>query len=115
QVILDWPNLHRDATEIGLDIVMANWWTDKTKPEEIDRGLELARQVDPARLAANSVMDEPELNSPETPLSFYVDLYDQLRQRRDRELPGVRLEISHAGPRASWDQRYYDYFSALYE
>ena len=115
QVMLDWPNLHRDATEIGLDVVLANWWTDKTKPEEIDRGIELAKQVDLARLAGISVMDEPELNSPETPLSFYVDLYDQLRQRRDRELPGVRLEISHAGPRASWDQRYYDYFSALYE
>jgi hypothetical protein len=95
--------------------VMANWWTDKTKPEEIDRGIELAKQVDPARLAGISIMDEPERNSPETPFSFYTDLYDQLRQRRDREFPGVRLEISHAGPYASWDQRYYDYFSVLYE
>jgi hypothetical protein len=115
QVMLDWPNLHRDATEIGLDVVMANWWTDKTRPEEIDRGIELARQVDPARLAGVSIMDEPERNSPETPFSFYVDLYERLRQRRDRELPGVRLEISHSGPYASWDQRYYDYFSVLYE
>ncbi|MBL8852044.1 MAG: hypothetical protein JNG89_20395 [Planctomycetaceae bacterium] len=115
QVMLDWPNLHQDATSIGLDVVLANWWTDKTPPEEIDRSLELARQVDPARLAGISVMDEPELNAPETPFGFYVDLYGQLRQRRDRELPGVRLEISHAGPRASWDQRHYDYFSFLYE
>jgi hypothetical protein len=115
QVVLDWPNLHGDATEIGLDVVLANWWTDKTKPEEIDRGIELARQVDPARLAGISVMDEPELNAPETPFSFYVDLYERLRQQLARELPGVRLEISHAGPHASWDQRYYDHFSALYE
>lgn len=115
QVILDWPNLHRDATEIGLDVVLANWWTDKTMSEEIDRGIELARHVDPARLAGISVMDEPERNAPETPFSFYVDLYDQLRRRLDRELPGVRLEISHTGPYASWDQRYYDYFATLYE
>lgn len=115
QVMLDWPNLHRDATEIGLDVVLANWWTDKTKPEEIERGIELAKQVDPARLAAISVMDEPELNSPETPFSFYVDLYGRLRQRLGRELPGVRLEISHAGPKARWDQRHYDYFASLYE
>lgn len=115
QVILDWPNLHHDATEIGLDVVLANWWTDKTKPEEIDRRIELAKQVDPARLAGISVMDEPERNSPDTPFSFYVDLYHQLRLRLDRELPGVPLEISHAGPYASWDQRYYDYFASLYE
>ena len=115
QVILDWPNLHADATAIGLDVVLANWWTDNTQPEQIDRALELARQVDPARLAGISVMDEPERNSPGTPFRFYVDLYDQLRQRLDGELPGVPLEISHAGPYASWDQRYYDYFAALYE
>lgn len=115
QVILDWPNLHPDATKIGLDVVLANWWTDNTKPEQIDRGIELARQVDPARLAGLSIMDEPERNSPETPFSFYVDLYHQLRERLDSELPGVPLEISHAGPYASWDQRYYDYFATLYE
>lgn len=115
QVVLDWPNLHRDASEIGLDVVMANWWTDKTKPEEIEHGVELAKQVDRARLAGISVMDEPERNSPETPFSFYVDLYGRLRQRLDRELPGVRLEISHSGPYAKWDQRYYDHFSELYE
>jgi len=115
QVILDWPNLHRDATEIGLDVVLANWWTDKTTPEEIERGIELAKQVDPARLAGFSVMDEPERNSPETPFGFYTELYDQMRPRFDREFPGVRLEISHSGPYRSWDQRYYDHFSFLYE
>lgn len=115
QVILDWPNLHKDATELGLDVVMANWWTDKTRPEDIDAGLALAKQVDPARLAGISVMDEPERNSPETPFSFYIDLYGRLRPRLDRELPGVRLEVSHAGPYASWDHRYYDYFANLYE
>ena len=27
QVILDWPQLHAAATQIDLDVVIANWWT----------------------------------------------------------------------------------------
>jgi hypothetical protein len=115
QVILDWPHLHPQATAIGLDVVLANWWTDKTPQEEIDRGLERAGQVARGRLAGISVMDEPERNSPETPFGFYIELYKTLRPRLDRELPGVPLEISHWGPLAGWDQRYYEYFSYLYE
>ncbi|MGD9857038.1 MAG: hypothetical protein AB7U20_18980 [Planctomycetaceae bacterium] len=115
QVILDWPNLHPDATEVGLDVVLANWWTDKTAQDEIDRALTVAREVEQGCLAGISVMDEPERNSPDTPFGYYVELYNKLRPQMDRELPGVRLEISHWGPLASWDQRYYDYFSYLYE
>lgn len=115
QVLLDWPNLHPDATAIGLDVVLANWWTDKTPQAEIDQGLELARQVAAGHLAGISVMDEPERNSPETPFGFYIDLYESLRPQLDVTLPGVPLEISHWGPLAIWDQRYYDYFSYLYE
>ena len=115
QVILDWPTLHADATAMGLDVVLANWWTDKTSQEEIDRGVELARQVERGRLTGLSVMDEPGRNSPETPFGFYIDLYEQLRPRLDAELPGTSVEISHWGPLASWDDRYYDYFAYLYE
>ncbi|MBX3439283.1 MAG: hypothetical protein KF861_17465 [Planctomycetaceae bacterium] len=115
QVILDWPNLHADATAIGLNVVLANWWTDQTSQEEIDRALAVAREVRPDRLAGISVMDEPDRNSPDTPFGYYVDLYETLRPRLDSQLAGVPLEISHWGPLARWDQRYYDYFSFLYE
>lgn len=115
QVILDWPNLHADAAAAGLDVVLSNWWTDKTPPAEIDRVLEFAKQIDRQRLSGISLMDEPDRNSPDTPFGFYVDLYEKLRPRVVETLPGVRLEISHWGPLARWDQRYYDYFSFLYE
>ena len=115
QVILDWPTLHADATRLGLDVVLANWWTDKTSQEEIDRGVALARQVERGRLVGLSVMDEPGRNSPETPFGFYIDLYEQLRPQIDAELPGTSVEISHWGPLESWDERYYDYFAYLYE
>ncbi len=114
QVILDWPNLHPDATALGLNVVLANWWTDKTPPADIERSIELAKQVAKNRLAGISVMDEPQRNSPETPFDFYVKTYNQLRPRLDRELPGVGLEISHWGPLASWDQIDYHLFTDLY-
>jgi hypothetical protein len=114
QVILDWPNLHPDATDLGLDVVLANWWTHKTPQEDIERAIELAKQVAAGRLAGISVMDEPQRNSPETPFDFYVTTYNQLRSRLDRELPGVGLEISHWGPLASWDQLDYHLFADLY-
>ena len=114
QVILDWPNLHPDATALGLNVVLANWWTDQTASEDIERSIELAKQVDKNHLAGISVMDEPNRNSPATPFDFYVRTYDQLRPRLDRELPGVDLEISHWGPLASWDQIDYHLFADLY-
>ncbi|MDG1894762.1 MAG: hypothetical protein P8J37_07630 [Fuerstiella sp.] len=115
QVILDWPNLHNAASDVGLDVVLANWWTQDTKPEEIKEGLELARKVSPQSLIGFSIMDEPGRNAPETPFGYYIDLYEQLKPKFAEELPGTRLEISHWGPMASWDSRYYDYFSFLYE
>lgn len=115
QVILDWPNLHADATRLGLDVVLSNWWNDKTAPAEIDRVLDFAKGVDAKHLRGISVMDEPERNSPDTPFGFYVDLYEKLHPRMLEKLPGARLEISYWGPLARWDQRYYDYFSYLYE
>ena len=98
QVILDWPNLHADACSIGLDVVMANWWTKDTPKNEIDAGLARALQVVPDHLAGISMMDEPGRNSPDTPPDFYADLYAELRPRLDRDRPGVPLELSHWGP-----------------
>ena len=115
QVILDWPELHSAAADAGLDVVLANWWTQETKPEEIEKGLERAREVAPQSLIGFSVMDEPGRNAPDTPFGFYIDLYAQLKPTFEEELSRTRLEISHWGPMASWDSRYYDYFSFLYE
>ncbi len=115
QVMLDRAPLHVAATELGLDVVIANWWTPSTSQETIDQSMALARQVAPGKLIAISLMDEPERNSPETPFGFYVDLYRQLRPKLVDALSDVRLEISYWGPLRSWDQRYYDYFSYLYE
>lgn len=115
QVILDRAPLHKEATALGLDVVIANWWTDETDQQLIDDSIKLSREVDSGRLVGISVMDEPERNSPDTPFKFYVDLYQKLKPLMVDELSGVRLEISYWGPLASWDQRYYEYFSFLYE
>lgn len=115
QVILDQPQLHEAASDIGLDVVLAHWWTQETTPEEIEAALERARGVAAGRLAGFSVMDEPGRNSPDTPFGFYIDLYEELKPRFTEEFPGTRLEISHWGPMAGWDERYYEYFSFLYE
>lgn len=55
QVILDWPELHSAATDAGLDVVLANWWTQETKPEEIEKGLERAREVAPQSLIESAL------------------------------------------------------------
>ncbi|MEZ6122780.1 MAG: hypothetical protein R3C49_06330 [Planctomycetaceae bacterium] len=115
QVILDWPNLHSSATEAGLKVVMANWWTQDTKPEEIQAGIDRARAVNPQSLVGVSLMDEPGRNAPETPFGFYIDLYEQLKPDFELDRPDTRLEISHWGPMAGWTDEFYDYFSYLYE
>ena len=115
QVILDWPNLHPAATNAGLKVVLANWWTQDTKPEDIETGIQRAREADANSLIGFSVMDEPGRNAPDTPFGFYIDLYEQLKPVFRQEFPATRLEISHWGPMASWDERYYEYFSFLYE
>jgi hypothetical protein len=114
QVILDWPNLHTDATGLGLGVVLANWWIDTTEPADIDRGFDLAREVGPGGLVGLSVMDEPERNSPDTPLEFYEELYGRLRPRLDAIAPGARLEISHWGPTWNWGDELYEAFVPLY-
>lgn len=115
QVILDWPNLHAAAAEAGLKVVLANWWTQDTPLEDIEKGIQRAREADPESLIGFSVMDEPGRNSPDTPFGYYIDLYEQLKPVFRREFPATRLEISHWGPMAGWDERFYDYFSFLYE
>ena len=100
QVILDWPNLHTDATALGLDVVIPNWWVADTPRADIERGIKRASQVERGRLIGFSVMD---------------DLYNELRPRFDRELPGVSIEISHWGPLHSWNEIDYTIFRPLYK
>ena len=114
QVILDQSQWHIDATALGLDVVLANWWTKDSSKELIEQTFQIAKRVDPKHLVGISVMDEPERNSPETPFQFYVDLYTRLKRRLVEDLAGVKLEISYWGPLSKWDQAYYDYFSNLY-
>ena len=115
QVMLDRPNLHQAATNAGLRFVLAHWWNQETKPEDIKAAVDRARSVDRSLLIGFSIMDEPERNAPETPFGYYIDVYEQLRPEFQKDLPGTRLEISHWGPLAEWTDQHYEYFSFLYE
>ncbi|MFG0289827.1 MAG: hypothetical protein ACF8CQ_16725 [Rhodopirellula sp. JB044] len=114
QVILDRVELHSEATKIGLKVVLGNWWSKDTDPEEIDRGLRWARAVEPASLIGFSIQDEPERNAPTTHFQFYVDLYERLLPHFRREHPNTRIEISHWGPMASLTNAQLRYYSLLY-
>ena len=115
QVMLDRPNLHQAATDAGLPFVLAHWWNQDTKPEEIAAAVERAGEMDRSMLIGFSTMDEPERNSPETPFGYYIDVYEKLKPRFQQDFPDTRLEISHWGPLADWSDQHYEYFSFLYE
>ena len=115
QVMLDRPNLHQAATDIGLPFVLAHWWNQDTKPEEITTAVERAKAVNRSFLIGFSIMDEPERNAPDTPFGYYIDVYEKLRPEFQKDLAGTRLEISHWGPLAEWTDQHYEYFSFLYE
>jgi hypothetical protein len=61
------------------------------------------------------MMDEPERYSPETRFVFYRSLYRDLRARLDKEMPAVKLEISHWGPLDYWTDDQYANFATLYQ
>lgn len=115
QVMLDRPNLHQAATDAGLPFVLAHWWNQDTKPEEIAAAVERAREMDRSMLIGFSTMDEPERNSPDTPFGYYIDVYEKLKPQFQQDFPNARLEISHWGPLADWTDQHYEYFSFLYE
>ncbi|WP_144059575.1 hypothetical protein [Rhodopirellula sallentina] len=114
QVILDRVKLHSAATEIGLKVVLGNWWSEDTDPEEIDRGLRWARAVEPVSLIGFSIQDEPERNAPTTHFQFYIDMYERLLPLFRHEHPHTRIEISHWGPMASLTDEQLRYYSLLY-
>ncbi len=115
QVVLDWPNLHHAATDAGLNVVLANWWTLNTSDKDIDAGIARARNVAPKKLIGFSIMDEPGRNAPETPFTFYEELYSVLEPVFREQFPTTRLEISHWGPMATWTDQHYEKFSHLYQ
>jgi hypothetical protein len=114
QVMLDRAHLHAEASALGLDVVLANWWTRDHRWEQVQQGVALARAVDPKHLAAISMMDEPERYAPQTSFLHYRSLYERLRRQLDAELPAVRLEISHWGPLSNWTPETYERFVPLY-
>lgn len=115
QVILDRHDLHSVATEAGIDVVLANWWTLETDPQDVEKSLARAMQVNPQHLVAISMMDEPERYAPDTPFVFYKTLYLKLRRHLDQQSPHVKLEISHWGPLRSWPPEIYEAFVTLYQ
>ena len=115
QVVLDWPNLHSAATKLGLDVVIANWWTKDTQQSEIDARLEYLKEVDRRHLAAVSMMDEPERYAPDTPFSYYQKIYGELRTKLKNQSLDTPLEISHWGPLQSWSPENYQTFAVLYQ
>lgn len=114
QVILDRAPLHTLATQIGLDVVIANWWTPETEESVIQDSIALSKKVAPGRLRGISLMDEPERNTPDTPFEFYIDLYKRIKSET-KSLQNTRLEISYWGPLSRWDDRYYREFAKLYQ
>jgi hypothetical protein len=115
QVILDWPNLHAAASQLGLDVVLAHWWTLTTEVKQIEQAIEYAGTVDRRKLVGFSMMDEPERYAPDTSFNFYRSLYKDLRAHFDKESPAVKVEISHWGPLASWTPARYQSFVPLYQ
>lgn len=115
QVMLDRPNLHQAAADNEMAFVVAHWWNQETKPEDITAAVERARQMNRSLLVGFSIMDEPERNSPDTPFGYYIDVYEQLKPQFQQEFPATRLEISHWGPLENWTDQHYEYFSFLYE
>lgn len=114
QVILDWPNLHEAATQAGLDVVLANWWTFDTSQEQMEAAIDRAQKVDSERLIGFSIMDEPGRNAPQTPFTYYSELYKGLLPTFREQFPNTKLEISHWGPMAGWSEEHYEYFAHLY-
>ncbi len=115
QVVLDWPNLHSQATKLGLDVVIANWWNKDTQQAEIDERLEFLKGVDRKHLAAVSMMDEPERYAPDTPFAYYKKIYSELRAKLKNQSLDTPLEISHWGPLESWSPENYQAFATLYQ
>jgi len=114
QVILDRAPLHTLATQVGLDVVIANWWTPETEESIIQDSLKLSEKVAPGRLRGISLMDEPERNSPDTPFEFYIDLYKRFKPEA-KKLQDTTLEIPHSGPLSRRTESDYRKFAKLHQ
>jgi hypothetical protein len=112
QVILESAGLIPVADELGLRVVLANWWNGDTDPEWIERQMAAARSS--ARLVSVNLMDEPIHNDPKihSP-EFYQGLRKQYRDRGDR----TPLSLTIYGPslRASeaYDRLFRGYVEAV--
>lgn len=97
QVILDKHWLHSKASELGLKVVLANWWSVNTQWEEIEKTFRLAQTV--KSLSSISMMDKPDFyNPPLHPGSLYIDIRKKLKALD----PKIALSLSHWGPLRRW-------------
>ncbi len=115
QVVLDKPWLSHKAAELGLKVVLGNWWNLETPEEEIRKSMEFARTI--KRLAFVSLMDKPDFtHRPDLhPSGFYVRLSERLRA----SFPEIKLSISHWGPLRKWpkdwpEMQYFEAFKDYY-
>ena len=100
QVALDRDGLAEKANQLGMRIMLGNWWSTSTPWTDIQPVLELAAKLQ--REGASvfvSMMDEPDTNDPaQHPVSLYQSLHDRIK----KAYPGIPLTLSHWGPVRDW-------------
>jgi hypothetical protein len=101
QVILESAHLIPVAEQLGMRVVLANWWNGDTDEQLIARQLQAAHSA--KRLVSLNLMDEPIHNDPtiHTP-EFYLDLRKRLRGQGDR----TPLSLTIYGPKLGWDDEH---------
>lgn len=98
QVILESNHLIPVAEQLGMRVVLANWWNGDTNPKLIEDQFQVAGTS--KRLASLNLMDEPIHNNPQihSP-EFYQELRTKFREQGDR----TPLSITIYGPKLGWD------------
>lgn len=101
QVILESANLIPVAEQLGMRVVLANWWNGDTDEQLIERQLQAAHSA--KRLVSLNMMDEPIHNDPtiHSP-EFYQELRTRFREQGDR----TPLSLTIYGPSLKWPDEY---------
>jgi len=101
QVILESANLIPAAEQLGMRVVLANWWNGDTDEQLIERQRQAARSS--KRLISLNLMDEPIHNDPtiHSP-EFYQGLRTKFREQGDR----TPLSLTIYGPSLKWPAEY---------
>jgi hypothetical protein len=101
QVILESAGLIPATEQLGMRVVLANWWNADTDEQVIERQLQAARSA--KSLVSLNLMDEPIHNNPSihSP-EFYQELRTTLREQGDR----TPLSLTIYGPSLKWPDDY---------